>query len=104
MALAKIQKDVDTWVNQYKIGYFKPMEIIVRLTEETGELAREINHRFGPKKKKKTEELAEVGEEMADMIFTITCLANSLNIDLDKSFKSVMKKLYTRDKDRLEKK
>ncbi len=104
MALKKIQKEVDKWVSQYKIGYFKPMDAIVRLTEETGELAREINHRFGPKKKKKTEELAEVGEEMADIIFTLTCLANPLKIDLDKSFKDVMKKLYTRDKDRFEKK
>lgn len=104
MALNKIQKEVDIWVKQYKIGYFRPLEILARLTEETGEVARELNHRFGPKKKKKTENEANLGEEMADIIFTIACLANSLNIDLDKSFKKVMDKCYGRDKDRFEKK
>ncbi|MEK6902096.1 MAG: nucleotide pyrophosphohydrolase, partial [archaeon] len=52
MSLKKAQDDVDEWVKQYKIGYFQPLEIMARLTEETGELAREVNHRWGPKKKK----------------------------------------------------
>ena len=98
------QKQVDEWVNQYKIGYFKPLEILARLTEETGELAREINHRFGPKKKKDTEDKKELEEEAADIIFTLCCLANSLDLDLDKGFQSVMDKCYGRDKDRWEKK
>ncbi len=102
--MKKIQKKVDGWIKQYKEGYFKPMEIMVRLTEEVGELAREINHRYGPKKKKATEEKKEIGEEMADVIFTIACLANSLKIDLDKSFESVMKKLAQRDDKRWERK
>lgn len=68
MSLKKIQKQVDDWVNQYKIGYFKPLEIITRLMEEVGELAREVNHRFGPKKKKKEEKANEIGEEIADII------------------------------------
>jgi NTP pyrophosphatase (non-canonical NTP hydrolase) len=98
------QKQVDDWVSQFKIGYFKPLEILARLTEEVGELAREINHRFGPKKKKSTEDTQELGDEMADIIFTIICLANSLDIDLDKHFERVMDKCYGRDKDRFEKK
>ena len=52
MSLKKIQKEVDTWASQYKTGYWKPHEILARLTEEVGELAREINHVYGPKKKK----------------------------------------------------
>ena len=104
MVLSKIQKEVDDWVKQYKIGYFKPLEIMARLTEEVGELAREINHRYGPKKKKKNEAKQEIGEEIADIIFTLTCLANSLNIDLDESFAKVMKKLKTRDRKRWKKK
>src|SRR5260221_6394510 len=99
-----IQKQVDDWVAQYKIGYFKPLEILARLTEEVGELAREINHRFGPKKRKPTEKSPELGDEIADIIFTLACLANSLNIDLDQHFKRVMDKYYGRDKDRWEKK
>tara|TARA_Y100000310_G_C20471602_1_gene710346 strand:- start:161 stop:475 length:315 start_codon:yes stop_codon:yes gene_type:complete len=104
MSLKGTQKQVDDWVKQYKVGYFKPLEIMARLTEETGELAREINHRFGPKKKKSTEDIKEIGDEAADIIFTLACLANSLKIDLDKSFKKVMDKCYGRDNDRYEKK
>ena len=99
-----IQKRVDKWVSQYSMGYWKPLEILTRLVEETGELARELNHKFGPKKKKDTEVDGEIGDEIADTIFTLVCLANSLNIDLDRSFDKMMKKLETRDKDRFEKK
>lgn len=99
-----IQKQVDQWISQYKIGYFKPLEILARLTEETGELAREVNHLFGPKKKKPSEETQELGDEIGDIIFTLACLANSLNIDLDTHFKRVMDKYYGRDKNRWKKK
>lgn len=102
--MKKAQKQVDAWVNQYAIGYFKPLEILARLVEEVGELARELNHHFGPKKKKASEEAKEIADEMADIIFTIICLANSLNIDLDKAFKTTMDKCYGRDKDRYKEK
>ena len=52
MAFKKIQEDVDAWISQYKLGYFKPLEILARLAEEVGEVARELNHMFGSKKKK----------------------------------------------------
>ena len=68
--------------------------------EETGELAREINRRFGPKKKKSSEAEKDIGEEIGDILFTLTCLANSLKIGLDESFRKVMDKCYGRDKDR----
>lgn len=102
--MKEIQKEVDEWVQQHKIGYFKPLEIIARLAEEVGELAREINHNFGPKKKKDTEDTKEIEGEIADIIFTLTCLSNSLDLDMDRGFKSVMDKIKTRDKDRWEKK
>lgn len=103
MSLRIYQKEVDKWVKKHiKTGYFPPLAIIARLAEETGELAREINHRFGPKKKKSTENNKEIGDEIADIVFTLICLANSLNIDMDKSFDKMMKKLRTRDKDRYE--
>jgi NTP pyrophosphatase (non-canonical NTP hydrolase) len=102
--MKNVQKEVDDWVQQYKIGYFKPLEIMARLTEETGELAREINHRFGPKKKKDTEDIKEMEEEVADIIFTLACLSNSLGLDMERGFKSVMNKLNDRDKDRWAKK
>jgi len=102
--MKKEQQEVDNWIQQHKLGYFKPLEIMARLTEETGELARELNHRFGPKKKKDAEETKEIGDEISDNIFTLICLANSLNIDLDESFARMMDKIKTRDKDRFEKK
>lgn len=104
MSLKKIQKDVDDWMSQYVEGYWKPHEILARLMEETGELAREVNHKFGPKKKKAGEKDNDIGDEMADVIYTVCCLANSQNIDLDKHWKNVMNKLYTRDAKRWEKK
>lgn len=102
--MGNLQKRVDDWINQLKVGYFKPHEILARLMEEVGELAREINHKFGPKKKKSSEKSKELGDEIADIIFTLVCLANSQNIDLDKHFERVMEKLNKRDLNRWEKK
>lgn len=104
MALKPIQKEVNQYFKRNQLKYFKPLEILARLAEEVGEVARELNHMFGGKKKKPTEDKADLGEEMADVIYTLVCLANSLNIDLDKSFKKIMKKYATRDKDRFKKK
>jgi NTP pyrophosphatase (non-canonical NTP hydrolase) len=104
MSLKQNQKQVDEWIANFKLGYFKPLESLARLTEETGELAREINHRWGPKKKKDTEDLKDLEDEIADIIYTLICLANSQDIDLDKAWDKMMDKLYTRDKDRYERK
>ncbi len=104
MALSDYQKQVDDWVQQYKIGYWKPHEILTRLAEEVGELAREVNHEFGPKRKKPSEKPSSIGGEIADIIFTVCCMANSLGIDLDKEFRKAIDKLYGRDNNRFEKK
>ena len=104
MSLKDAQKQVDEWTSQYKIQYWQPHEILARLIEEVGELAREINDIYGPKKKKSGEDVKEIEDEIADIIFTIICLANSQGIDLDEAFKKVMDKCYGRDNDRYEKK
>ncbi len=104
MSLKDIQKDVDNWAQQFKNPYFKPLEIMTRLAEEVGELARELNHRYGPKKKKSEEEVQEIGSEIADIFMTLICLANSHNIDLDESWRKLIDKLYDRDSARYEKK
>lgn len=102
--MKKEQKQVDKWIKQFKIGYFNPFEMLACLFEEVGELAREINHLYGPKKKKKNESTKNLGDEMADVIVSICCLANSQNIDLDKHFQKSMDKHYSRDNNRWEKK
>jgi len=104
MSLYEIQRQVDEWAKQFKIPYWHPLAIMTRLTEESGELAREVNHRFGPKQKKPAEDKKEVGDEIADVIMTLCCLANSQGINLDEHWKELMKKLYQRDTDRFEKK
>ena len=104
MSLKSIQEQVDGFTRQFKPQYWKPHEILARLTEETGELAREINHLFGPKPKKSTEDTKEIGDELSDILFTLVCLANSQGIDLEESFQKMMEKYNKRDSDRFNKK
>ena len=104
MSLNDFQREVDQWVDQFKIGYWQPHEILARLMEETGELAREVNCLYGPKKKKPEEQTREMGEEIGDIIFTLCCLANSKGINLDDAFKRVIEKHYQRDNARYERK
>ncbi len=104
MSLREAQEEVDEWANQHKVPYWTPHEILARLTEELGELAREVNHTHGPKKKKTATEGSTIKEEMGDVLFTLICLANSQKIDLDESFQKAMTKCYGRDKNRFEKK
>ncbi|OCA92768.1 nucleotide pyrophosphohydrolase [Bacillus wudalianchiensis] len=98
--IKEMQKEVDEYIGQFKEGYFSPLAMMARLTEELGELAREINHYYGEKPKKATEEERTIAEELGDLQFVIVCLANSLNIDLQASHEQVMEKFNTRDKDR----
>ena len=67
------------------------------MTEETGELAREINHRFGQKTKKPDEPAGDLAMELGDILFVVICLANSQKIDLDAAFAAVMAKVTARD-------
>jgi len=74
--------------------------MMARLTEEAGELAREVNHYYGEKPKKSTEKEKTVEEELGDILFVITCFANSLNINISDAFELSMSKFETRDKER----
>jgi len=100
MALTDSQRRVDTWISQFEAGYFDPLTNIARLTEEVGELAREVNHRFGQKTKKPDEAPGDLGMEMADIIFVLICMANREGIDLQAAFDAMMTKVETRDANR----
>jgi len=104
MTLKNFQDEVDKWTSQFEPQYWQPHEILARLMEETGELAREVNHLYGPKKKKDSEDKRELGDEIADVVFTLCCLANSKRINLDEAWKRVMDKCYKRDNNRYERK
>ncbi len=105
MSLKKVQDDVDKWTSQFTPQYWSPHEILARLAEETGELAREVNHLYGTKKKKDGEKENSLGQELTDIIFTVACMANSQGIDLQKEWEQLMnEKLYGRDQNRYTKK
>ena len=103
-SLKDAQQRVDTWIRQFEEGYFHPLTNLARLTEEVGELAREVNHRFGQKTKKATEAEGDLGMEMADILFVLICMANREGIDLQTAFDQMMEKIERRDETRWTKK
>ncbi|MFB1049327.1 nucleotide pyrophosphohydrolase [Paraliobacillus sp. JSM ZJ581] len=99
-----MQQRVDNYISQFKEGYFNPLSMLARFTEEIGELAREINHTYGEKPKKSNEEENTIEAELGDLFFVMLSFANSLDIDLAEAFNQSMTKIETRDKDRWTKK
>ena len=97
MSFRDAQQAVDSWIGQFEEGYFPPLANVARLTEEVGELAREINHQFGPKKRKADEEAGSLAMELGDILFVVICIANSQGIDLDHAFAQMMAKVTSRD-------
>ncbi|HLQ73702.1 MAG TPA: nucleotide pyrophosphohydrolase [Bacillota bacterium] len=104
ITIQEMQRTVDTYISQFKEGYFSPLSQMARLTEEVGELAREVNHFHGEKPKKATEDDQTIEEELGDILFVLASFANALDIDLEKSFTYTMNKFQTRDKNRWTKK
>lgn len=97
MRLREAQEQVDAWIRQFEEGYWPPLANLARLAEEVGELARELNHHYGSKPKKAGEAPGSVGEELADVLFVVLCLANSLGIDLERELAAVLDKYRRRD-------
>ncbi|MEB7433666.1 nucleotide pyrophosphohydrolase [Staphylococcus pasteuri] len=103
-SMTQMQKEVDDYISQFKAGYFSPLANLARLTEEVGELSREINHHYGEKKKKDSEDDNTIKAELGDNLFVLLCIANSLGIDMTESFDETMQKFNTRDYNRFERK
>jgi NTP pyrophosphatase (non-canonical NTP hydrolase) len=104
MSFREAQHTVDEWVGQFEQGYFAPLANVARLAEEVGELAREVNHQFGPKPKKPDEAPGSIAMELADILFVVICIANSQQVDLDDAFAKMMAKVTSRDAGRWSKK
>jgi NTP pyrophosphatase (non-canonical NTP hydrolase) len=102
--LTDAQRRVDAWISQFEEGYFHPLTNLARLAEEVGELAREVNHRFGEKTKKPEEPDGDLALEMADILFVLICMANREGIDLQEAFERMMAKIEARDEGRWTKK
>lgn len=105
MTLDDYQNQVDEWAKQFNPPYWPALEQMARLCEETGEVAREINHLHGTKKKKTSEDTKDLSDELTDVIFTVCCIANSHGINLDEAWNKMMnEKHYGRDNNRFERK
>jgi NTP pyrophosphatase (non-canonical NTP hydrolase) len=94
------QKQIDNWFKQEDWPYWTPHENFTRLVEEVGELARLINHEHGPKKKKTDEGDQSIEGEIGDILYSLACLANIHDINLDQALQKSINKVETRDKNR----
>ena len=99
--LRDVQQEIDTLIKEeWQSDYWAPLSSLARLTEEVGELAREINHHYGEKPKKASERDSNIASELGDILFILASLANSTGIDLDTAFEDVMAKYQRRDAQR----
>jgi NTP pyrophosphatase (non-canonical NTP hydrolase) len=97
MKISDAQRAVDDYIGQFEAGYWPPLTNLARLVEEVGELARELNHRFGHKTKKPGEHEQDLALELADIMFVLIAIANEQNIDLEEAFRRVLQKYDVRD-------
>ena len=100
MNLKESQLVVDTWIKKHGVRYFNELTNMAQLTEEVGEVARIIARRYGEQSEKETDKNKDLGEELADVIFVVLCLANQTGIDLQEAFDKKMLIKTKRDHDR----
>lgn len=94
------QKAIDDWAQTLEEPYWPALSQFARVAEEVGEVGRLLNHIYGSKPKKASEAQQELGEELADVIFALMCIANKHSIDLDQEMEKVLTKSKVRDKNR----
>jgi NTP pyrophosphatase (non-canonical NTP hydrolase) len=100
MDLKEAQARVDAWISQFEEGYWPPLHNLARLVEEVGELARELNHRYGSKPKRAEEPEQDLALELADVLFVLLVIANEQGIDLEEALRKVLEKYRVRDGER----
>jgi NTP pyrophosphatase (non-canonical NTP hydrolase) len=100
MTIAEAQKKVDDWIKKYGVRYFSELSNMAILTEEVGELARIMVRKYGDQSFKKGEEDADLGDEMADVLWVLICLANQTGVDLTEALEKNIEKKTNRDKER----
>ena len=100
MDLKNLQIVVDKWIEEHGVRYFDELTNMAQLTEEVGEVARIISRKYGEQSLKENEELSDLGEELADVLFVLICIANQTGIDLELSFKEKLEQKTKRDKSR----
>ena len=100
MGITEAQKKVDEWIQQYGVRYFSELTNMSLLMEEVGEVARIMARKYGDQSGKKGDNIDDLGDEMADVLFVLICLANQTGIDLEQALIKNLDKKTTRDKER----
>ena len=100
MTISEAQKKVDDWIKEYGVRYFNELTNMAMLTEEVGEVARIIARRYGEQSEKESDKNKDLGEEMADVLFVLICLANQTGIDLEEALRKNIEKKTRRDSER----
>ncbi|MBT8298799.1 MAG: nucleotide pyrophosphohydrolase [Maribacter sp.] len=100
MGIQKAQQEVDTWIKEHGVRYFNELTNMAQLTEEVGEVARIIARRYGEQSEKASDKDKDLGEELADVLFVVLCLANQTGINLEAAFEKKLKLKAKRDHDR----
>lgn len=93
----KEQQIIHEWMAAHGWSYWTPHEMLARITEEVGELARVVNHEYGPKQRKTSEDGQELEEELGDILYALACFANAHQINLDTALQKSHQKVITRD-------
>jgi NTP pyrophosphatase (non-canonical NTP hydrolase) len=100
MTISNAQQQVDEWINTVGVRYFSELTNMAMLTEEVGEVARIIARRYGEQSEKESDKNKDLGDEMADVLFVLICLANQTGINLEEALKQNLLKKTERDADR----
>ncbi|MBS9522772.1 nucleotide pyrophosphohydrolase [Litoribacter ruber] len=100
MTIEQAQQLVDKWINTVGVRYFNELTNMAILTEEVGELARLIARKYGEQSFKESDKNRDLGDEMADVLWVLICLANQTGVDLTKALEKNLEKKNIRDKDR----
>ena len=94
MEIKEAQKVVDNWIKEYGVRYFNELTNLAILTEEVGEVARIISRRYGEQSEKESDKNKDLGDEFADVLFVLICLANQTGIDLESALKKNLEKYF----------
>jgi NTP pyrophosphatase (non-canonical NTP hydrolase) len=100
MTIQQAQQQVDQWIKTHGVRYFNELTNTAILTEEVGEVARIMARRYGEQSEKESDKEKDLGDEMADVLWVLICLANQTGVDLTKAFEKNLEKKTLRDKDR----
>lgn len=100
MNIEQAQQAVDEWIKKVGVRYFNELTNMALLTEEVGEVARVISRKYGEQSYKEKKQEEDLGDELADVLFVLICIANQTGVDLTESFRKNLEKKYTRDKNR----